>query len=1014
MVSDVSARVLLVHGTFSADVSPSGEKWWQVGSAFRRALSEKTGLRESEPPTVFHWSGENLESERRNAAYDLADLLQTWERTGQPYHLVGHSHGGSVVWGALQELVRRGNQLHMLLSWCTVGTPFLRFGNRGAVSWVALRLLVAAVCLALTTADLAIFRTWAPDILGGVTAPSTAMIEIVLGALLVVLIGGNGIVLAASLSAARTGRRFAMAGVLLATAAVAILSVRLAYAAAADAEELRVWAGVAPAAAFLTSWLVSAGIFATVALAAVSVATGRLATRNADRIAVRALQLVQDRYLGLWSHADEAINGLMGTLTAPPPIVPRRPERARGLGGRMLAALTGPFRVTYNGWMAPVSDEFVWDRITKRLQGNDTNRFVVSDIRREPAPGVPAFPIPVEAESQLLALADAEGAALLPLARKLLGSAATAFAREATLVSVLAEAGPDRDAIFKGLIHTNYFASDELAGLIATHIRGGAPHEAGAAANSVLASPATSRSRLSAAAFLLLAAVAIAALVTNRLLFGTVVYPHTNEFAFHQAISRLPLLFAVSPGIEQPAPTYVAALASAGEARLAESTIASIEDETVQASCYLALAAALAKSHSFDSANRAVGLAFSRIGRAPSNAAVDLFRDATAAASALIDAGRPDLAASILAAEEQLVPKVPRGNNRASALNGMVDARLRLHDQASARRLVRLEVDNVLLDDGAAFAADTADALRKLGERDRAAAFLRTVLRRFKKPRDDPFHGRAIVLAEIGAELMLLKRDIRQAETLIEAALRDVRGETSLRDRAIGEVAEMLARFDQDAFVIRAARAEPRPSARYVLLRALFTERHVRQSAFTQRITDRELLGSWTESAEHIADRSTKTSALANIADVYHRFGDARLARRFADAASTAAAEIGTAADRPEGGDTPPTKRALALVRVAQLYEDLGARNDEWLALGRAEKIASRAQGADFARSYIRAPVARQLVRARAYRRAIDLCESCSSEDRLSVYTAILEDWTATRQIAEKLRRSQSRSSRDA
>jgi hypothetical protein len=76
----------------------------------------------------FRWSGANLESHRRDAGIRLLRKLRALDARGWRYHLVGHSHGGSVIWHALTQSAK-GNKkpLAGLKTWTTVGTPFLTF-----------------------------------------------------------------------------------------------------------------------------------------------------------------------------------------------------------------------------------------------------------------------------------------------------------------------------------------------------------------------------------------------------------------------------------------------------------------------------------------------------------------------------------------------------------------------------------------------------------------------------------------------------------------------------------------------------------------------------------------------------------------------------------------------------------------------------------------------------------------------------------------------------------------------
>ncbi|MEM7544723.1 MAG: hypothetical protein AAF367_04235 [Pseudomonadota bacterium] len=121
--------LITVHGTGAGDETAEGERWWQLGSGFQAALGERLDL---DPDRVailpFQWAqGLNSETMRRLAARDLLDLLYELEESGQDYYLIGHSHGGSVIYNALLMSLRKDRRLQHMRQWCTVGTPFLDY-----------------------------------------------------------------------------------------------------------------------------------------------------------------------------------------------------------------------------------------------------------------------------------------------------------------------------------------------------------------------------------------------------------------------------------------------------------------------------------------------------------------------------------------------------------------------------------------------------------------------------------------------------------------------------------------------------------------------------------------------------------------------------------------------------------------------------------------------------------------------------------------------------------------------
>ncbi|MGE0025446.1 MAG: hypothetical protein AB7S70_17625, partial [Hyphomicrobium sp.] len=130
------ATVVTVHGTFvhtagTADAlnigEPSEAQWWQQGSEFEADLKALAAGADGRPIEVepFAWSSVNSELDRRAAGSALLSRLRELDARAEPYCVVGHSHGGSVVASALIESVARNRPLTHLRRWVTVGTPFV-------------------------------------------------------------------------------------------------------------------------------------------------------------------------------------------------------------------------------------------------------------------------------------------------------------------------------------------------------------------------------------------------------------------------------------------------------------------------------------------------------------------------------------------------------------------------------------------------------------------------------------------------------------------------------------------------------------------------------------------------------------------------------------------------------------------------------------------------------------------------------------------------------------------------
>ncbi len=122
-------KVVTVHGTGAGAPDDVGQSWWQKESTFQKKTAEIVELAGDGIEVVpFHWgAGPNSETKRREAGTKLYEQLQGYDEAGIDYYLIGHSHGGSVIYNALLRSAAKGEPLERLKSWLTVGTPFLDF-----------------------------------------------------------------------------------------------------------------------------------------------------------------------------------------------------------------------------------------------------------------------------------------------------------------------------------------------------------------------------------------------------------------------------------------------------------------------------------------------------------------------------------------------------------------------------------------------------------------------------------------------------------------------------------------------------------------------------------------------------------------------------------------------------------------------------------------------------------------------------------------------------------------------
>ncbi len=150
------ATIISVHGTFAHSTDWPGDSvdasrksfWWQRNSDFEQHIRHLVSGEDGEVSfRSFEWSGENSESERRKSGSKLLALFQELEARQEPYCVIGHSHGGSVIASALVESVVRGIELDHLRRWVSVGTPFVEL-RKERFLFLRLPLIMKAIFIA--------------------------------------------------------------------------------------------------------------------------------------------------------------------------------------------------------------------------------------------------------------------------------------------------------------------------------------------------------------------------------------------------------------------------------------------------------------------------------------------------------------------------------------------------------------------------------------------------------------------------------------------------------------------------------------------------------------------------------------------------------------------------------------------------------------------------------------------------------------------------------------------------
>lgn len=450
--------VILVHGTFANNSSKSRSDhlhWWQSGGdvwkKIDQQLPEQFHVASDKKKEVFSWSGDNSERDRRAGGRELFRHLQKLEKVGTRYHLIGHSHGGSVIWHCLLESVkqrfrRRRNvsddklSLPGLQSYTTIGTPFLQLRSLGLVS------------------------RFSPWFWLGVVILSTSVI---VGLMTVKRVGDGVLILDDAVKGIASTASQHLAPLLensLINAGWGVVTALLDHPVASAGSGLLI-ACIAFFAMVMWAWASAVQLEASV-------------VRLGTRIRNQAFVEFGSRWLGIWSRHDEAINGLRASLNLGGNIAPR--IEVSGVTVFDFDRRMRFYRFFARWFVAPAfnllvswpSDRLIWKSVSRGIQGNDRPGCLVSDI--SPGPIVPQNieweELPQSYDDRLVEQSNkcliARSQTLLPQLRDVLSQ--LAWTRPEQLSLLLAN-----ETSFEGneLVHTSYFHEPAILKLIACHIQ---------------------------------------------------------------------------------------------------------------------------------------------------------------------------------------------------------------------------------------------------------------------------------------------------------------------------------------------------------------------------------------------------------------------------------------------------------------------------------------------------------------------------------------------------------------